>query len=399
MSLPSSIEAAYQEAGRAGRGNGPNNKAICYFVVSVNNYSKSRSLLDPKLSINDAFTKWQNELSVDDDVSRQLFFHNQAFQGSELEIKQVKSLMDQIGDLDKTQKFSLSFDNKNQTDIEKAVHRLIILNIVDNYEIDYSNKIFLLQISGKSKKDNLLSYTKYRGYHDKREAEREYEEYSQYIDLPHKDFALYLVERLIKGFIYDVVEKSRRRSMSEIVDASQYQDEFKQRIIDYLNPSNYKEFLIESSKDWQYLLKKIETVSVELNDTARASELRGQSARLLESYPNNPSLLLVRGLAEACCNNSLEDVVFENFNAYLHFAKVSWGMGNEETISLAIKFINSVGRINIEIANEVILQLIKHEHNDINLLYALVRSCDEELLYEPVDRLLEYIVRKVEEMI
>ena len=110
--------------------------------------------------------------------------------------------------------------------------------------------------------------------------------------------------RLLIEFVYDTIERSRRRSLREMwlaarESGSDPNQEFRQRILDYLTQGDVTpvlESLVDRSRfsydDWIAELRQVTT-----SDEAR--ELRGSSARLLPSYPDHPGLLLARGLSEA----------------------------------------------------------------------------------------------------
>ena len=59
----------------------------------------------------------------------------------------------------------------------------------------------------------------------------------------------------------------------------------------------------------------ISELSEQITSPNEGAELRGQTARLLESYPDNPALLLIRSFAELLCRDRNGDVVLDNLNA------------------------------------------------------------------------------------
>jgi hypothetical protein len=70
------------------------------------------------------------------------------------------------------------------------------------------------------------------------------------------------------------------------------------RILNYLELGHYSEFLEnarENSDDPESLFDQLFD---EMDSPMEAAELRGQCSRMLEAYPNNPTLLLIRAFAE-----------------------------------------------------------------------------------------------------
>jgi ATP-dependent DNA helicase RecQ len=107
-------------------------------------------------------------------------------------------------------------------------------------------------------------------------------------------------------FVYDTIERSRRRSLREMwlaarESASKGQDadkELRRRILDFLSEGDLMpgiEALVDSQEfsfvKWQQLWSMMTTAN-------EAREWRAASARLLASYPAHPGLLAGRGLAE-----------------------------------------------------------------------------------------------------
>ena len=105
--------------------------------------------------------------------------------------------------------------------------------------------------------------------------------------------------KVLIEFVYDTIEKSRRRSLREMwIAASQSPDgeTLRRRILDYLTEGDIGPVLerlldedTENVTEWNNLWESIDD----------AGELRGASARLLASYPDSPMLLITRGLTEA----------------------------------------------------------------------------------------------------
>src|SRR5690606_7253870 len=108
--------------------------------------------------------------------------------------------------------------------------------------------------------------------------------------------------RALITFVYDTIERSRRRSLREmyLVAATSTSDEqVRRRVLDYLSEGDIApvlEWLVDarsfSFDPWLEEIAKIASVT-------DAREWRGTTARLLGSYPDHPGLLAGRALAEA----------------------------------------------------------------------------------------------------
>jgi hypothetical protein len=108
--------------------------------------------------------------------------------------------------------------------------------------------------------------------------------------------------RHLIAFVYETVVNARRRALDEMVrlaDEAQEDSEIRSRILRYLELGRVAgelDLLVDRSpfrfEDWEALLQQLDTVE-------DGREWRGATARLLESVPDHPGLLVGRALAEA----------------------------------------------------------------------------------------------------
>ena len=145
--------------------------------------------------------------------------------------------------------------------------------------------------------------------------------------------AIHECGRAMVQFVYDTIERSRRRSLREMWLALQETgsgEELRQRVLDYLTEGDVApvlERLVDSAQfrfsDWIEQWSKVA-------GTVDARELRAASARLLSSYPDHPGLLASRGLAEALDLDG-ELVEFElNLTSALRSAAASYAVQGPE---------------------------------------------------------------------
>ena len=90
---PSSLEAYYQEAGRAGR---DRETAYSFVIISNDSPTENAKLLDPATPLADLPTLIKDKKSSDD-IDKLLFFHLNAFPGVEFELKVAHKVLRQLG--------------------------------------------------------------------------------------------------------------------------------------------------------------------------------------------------------------------------------------------------------------------------------------------------------------
>ncbi len=386
MNLPRSIEAFYQEAGRAGR---DRKRAECTLILSNDFPTRTKSLLDPSKPLEEISETTESISYGDsDDITRALFFHVNTFKGAKEEFREVQNLIELIGDLKEEKTLRIHFDNTDRTKKEKAVHRLVIIGVIRDYTIDYSSSEIEVFISGNNSEENLQSYLNYLRNYDRKFADQAERIASQYLHLSQKDFILLLARKLIDDFIYNIIELSRRRSLNEMLQAcinNPTDAGIRSRILSYLELGHFSDILDNAREKTEQLSETILEIMNEIDSPMEANELRGQSARMLEAYPNNPSFLLIRSLAEVFCTDRNDETVFENFNAFLSFStsETGWGMPIYEVLTITSSFINQVGTQFSSLAQYLVVSTMEFCNNDKETARLLVKCVDEGLCVYP----------------
>jgi ATP-dependent DNA helicase RecQ len=270
LGVPGSIEAFYQEAGRAGR---DRRKARCLIVHDPSD----RGFHD--------FIQGKNYVGIKDDV---------------LAMKQLLATVGEVGER-RTVFVPMSRDSDSADREERAVHRLKLLGVVRDYLVDWGGSSFELHLAPAdlvSVDEALISYVRRTQPGRVPAFERELESTTA-SDL--LDRILQNGQRLVT-FIYDTVVNARRRALDEMVTLADQADDdadIRGRILRYLELGQVAgelELLIDREpfafEAWQELLARLDTL-----DDAR--EWRGATARYLESSPDHPGLLAGRALAES----------------------------------------------------------------------------------------------------
>ena len=301
--LPGSIESFYQEAGRAGR---DKSKAICGLVFSNDDPGRSRSLLNPETGISE-IQSFINSTRRDDqdDVMQALWFHVQAFRGAQVDIHYVEKAIVQLeaqGGIGIQKRALITFpsDENERSGIEKAIYRLSILGIIGDYAIDWSRGHFDVQLQNVDHETIIGKFHDYvRHYQEARDWKLSFLDQNETVNI--KDFALHAGKALV-AFVYDVIEKSRRRALQEMLiaaeETSNGSGDIQTAIVRHLEWSQFDEALDGVIDSSQGGLDHVGLVLDMVVSVADASALRGSVARLLESYPDQPGLLMLRAAVE-----------------------------------------------------------------------------------------------------
>ncbi len=374
VNLPGSIESFYQEAGRAGR---DRQTAYCTILVSNDDQHRTEKLLDPSTSVEQIAKElkdvsWENN----DDITRILYFHIRAFRGIETEKSDIKDVLMQLGNIHKSEKISITIPvgikkraiNNKGTDTnkdarsatEKALHRLLILGVINDYTIDYANNVFRIVKTNGGKQFIANSYLNYVGGYLQSRKESESQKISIYMAQPLEEFILSMADTLLR-FIYDVIENGRRRALLEMLECANAKDDrlIRERINRYLEWTRFSENLetIINAKEISFVpVKDLIGNLISPND---ASELRGQVARYLESYPDHPILLMLRAMSELQSNDANNIIAKQNIIAGIASAINKYAVLQEDVYDIAVWALDRVIEFNRESVQPLIIDLLR----------------------------------------
>ena len=343
--LPGSIEAYYQEVGRAGR---DQEQAVCLLIWNEQDRPRSDRLTITDGGLEDVRREQTSIRRADDDsITQQLYFLLDTFKGVDVEVAEVERLLDDsefLPNLGYRRTIELAKGTDAEADKrERALYRLMLLGIVEDYLVESTFVVNLASISSTGIADALLEFVKRTDPGSQRPPVNEFAAQASSMRLRE---AVSRAARELIAFIYDVIVESRRRSLREMYvaarDASPGADGLRDRVLDYLTRGDISpvlEAIIESSQFdyavWEHELAKLQGVE-------DARELRGNSARLLASSPFNPGLLYARAYSEIVHpEGDLQDFT-ANLEASLTSARDRYGVSESELQEFISRLLTSL---------------------------------------------------------
>lgn len=319
--IPQSLEAFYQEAGRAGR----NRKdSVCAIIFSDDSAANADEFLDELCPIEDLppLPCWKGR----GDIHRMMWFHTESFLGAKTEKRAIffellkdciypclkglplnhsKEILIPFADDDlKTKKEK----DDSKTKREKAIYRLSIIGVVQDYTIDFKAKQFEVTIVKRPEAEYLAELKSYIARYKTQDGTKIDDEVKK---LKGKDLIQKCLGYLI-AFVYEEIEKKRRRAiknMAEVARTCRTDEAIRAELLSYLEKSLFTDSLlklagkIEPKEWWKVLDIKGELGEPLLKEIDGVHQLLGGCRRTLESYPSHPGLYFLIGFARLLLPN------------------------------------------------------------------------------------------------
>jgi ATP-dependent DNA helicase RecQ len=375
--IPPSIESFYQEAGRAGR---DRRTAYCCIIVSNDDPKRSQKLLHPNIKVEEINEIIKNiPWEENDDITRVLYFHTNSFRGTAQEKEDIEVVLRHLGDVSKKRTRTLTIPSeilervkqnvekgndihrKAREIVEKSLHRLLLIGVISDYTINYSHNEFTIKLSGANKEGIIDTYKKYVASFQYRIGENEAEKARRILNLPLIEFITGMVDFLLH-FIYSVIERGRRRAINEMqlaCNISSTDKDIRERILRYLEATEYSEILEKIISDENAGLIECVNLFTSVCSTNESAELRGQVSRYLESYPDHPGLLMLRSLSEIFSRDKNDEVAKQNFIASINSGPEVYGLSDIEVFKFATWAVSSIASRDIKLAKELIIEFLK----------------------------------------
>ena len=239
-----------------------------------------------------------------DDVDTALFFHDGSFPARAKEHMRLLRVFDALEAGDRRVPLGQN-DGSNDAD-KRALHRLAVLGIVDDYCLEGRDRSEAAEVRCSDREpgdvvERLLSFVE-RSQPGRLKAIQD-EADDMIVPQAMLRDAVEHCGRMLIDFVYDTIERSRRRSLQEMWllagDAVDDGEVVRKRVLDYLTEGDIAPLVQELAESGRFSYADWTTNWAAIASENDAREWRSTAARLLASYPDHPGLLASRGLGEA----------------------------------------------------------------------------------------------------
>lgn len=341
--LPSSVEALYQEAGRAGRWdkNKSENKwkeGHCYVLHTRerdSNKDKVKEIFSVSTSVYRMKDIQDSVSKTGGDIFTQFFLFIQGIEDIKKEQEDILKIIDEF--YREGKEIEIKYDDIYGIGIspdrfEKEIYRLCLLGIVEDWTRDFVN-FFNVRFTSI---DNGHILSSLKSYINKYDPDEDVEENINKLNGPNHDEFLKKAVWYLLDWIFRHIIENRKQSLKTLSDwCTEFEssEQFKQRIDSYFtfNESTFVlQHVAEHTEDFQkwfevfYSQKKIVTDS-------EFMKLRDRLSRFLEGYHNSQGLNFVSGFVRLKLNDFENEDGRNRMSAALNYVKKATEEGKDTT--------------------------------------------------------------------
>ncbi len=306
--IPSSMEALYQEAGRAGRNK---QQSQCYVLLSEEKESGLSKIFGKDATYEELKDLQETVKFNGNDVFRQLLLFLGGLEPIETEFELIKKLHYEYSKPNTKKTINGNNLGANKSKLEKAIYRLINLGIIEDWTIEnfFGGGVFTVyyaNFSDNSIASSLLKFIK------KYIPDFDFDNKSEHLKYTKlfKRLDINIFEKatlILLHWSYDKFASNRRESLQNVYyksiayeDTPQGRENFKKSLEAYFKFTQATYILQHiaenNDKDFQKWFEIFYDENNDFINKDKLIELEGNLQRFLESYQNNTGLNLINAL-------------------------------------------------------------------------------------------------------
>lgn len=266
----------------------------------------------------------------------------------------------------------LFYKIRDTIDTLKAIYRLSIIGVIDDYEIDYNSKTITLHGIKRKKEQEYITnlYNYIKRYVSKSRASKVYEEVRNRKGNTVIQKCLgYLID-----FVYSEIAKKRKQAIIEMRDSCYFgskkdPEKFREYLALYFNSKYYSDLRDKTKQGKESSFKLvIEYMRLTEGKIDNLKHLRGATIRLLVENPENYTLILLKTFSLLLLeenNKDFSDEIRESFLLGFNLLKNDYNSDLKRLIKAMNKYANEVVSFNPELKKLIInlMDIILVEHH------------------------------------